>query len=87
MNDPHCKVLNWNIRGLNNLARRQVLRDLIADNACNIACIQETKLQEINDTIVAATLGAKFMGQYASMPAQGKRGNFGGVFSGVLPPI
>jgi exonuclease III len=45
MNDPHCKVLNWNIRGLNNLARRQVLRDLIADNACNIACIQETKLR------------------------------------------
>jgi hypothetical protein len=61
MNDLHCKVLHWNARGLNNPARRQVIRDLIADNGCNIACVQETKLQVIDDTIVAATLGQKFV--------------------------
>jgi hypothetical protein len=54
-------VLNWNARGLNNPARRQVIRDLIADNGCNIACVQKTKLQVIDDTIVAATLGQKFV--------------------------
>jgi hypothetical protein len=51
-----------------------VIRDLIADNGCNITCVQETKLQVIDDTIIAATLGQKFVGQYTVMPAQGTRG-------------
>jgi exonuclease III len=42
--DPHCKVLNWNVRGLNNPARRQVVRDLIRDNDCTVVYLQETKL-------------------------------------------
>jgi exonuclease III len=74
MSDPHYKLLNWNVRGLNQPCRRQVLRDLvIADNGCSIACIQETKLQRVDDSVIAETLGSKFTGQYAFMPTQGTR--------------
>jgi exonuclease III len=55
--DPHCVVLNWNTQGLNNSARKQLVRELVSDNACTIVYLQETKLQMVDDTLVAATLG------------------------------
>jgi exonuclease III len=72
--DPHCNVLNWNVRGLNNPSRWQVVRDLIADNVCTIVCIQETKLRLVDGATVVSTLGQKFVGQYAALPADGTRG-------------
>jgi hypothetical protein len=35
-------MLNWNVHGLNNLARRQVVRDLITGHRCSLVCLQET---------------------------------------------
>lgn len=51
-----------------------MLRELIADNGCSIACIQLTKLQLIEDAIISEALGTKFVGHYAVMPAQGTKG-------------
>jgi hypothetical protein len=32
MSDQRCLVFNWNVRGLNSIARRQVVKDLVLDN-------------------------------------------------------
>jgi hypothetical protein len=72
--DNNCIVLNWNVRGLNNPARRQVLRDLVADNACTVVCVQETKLQHVDSATVANTLGQQFADQFAALPAMGTSG-------------
>jgi exonuclease III len=72
--DPHCTVLNWNVRGLNNPAHRQVVKDLVADNACSVICIQETKLSSVDDALISATLGQQFIDQYATLPSVGTCG-------------
>ena len=43
MNKQNCRILNWNVRGLNTKARRQVVRDLVTEHNSNIVCLQETK--------------------------------------------
>jgi exonuclease III len=70
----HCTVLSWNMRGLNNLARRQVVRDLIADIACTTVCLQETKLQTVDDVVITTPVGPQFLDQVVVLLAQGTHG-------------
>jgi exonuclease III len=72
-------ILNWNVWGLNNPARRQVVQDLVADHRCDIVCLQETKIQAMDDSVVTATLGQDFCQHYAAFPVAGTRGGGGGA--------
>ena len=74
MIDQRCVLLNWNVRGLNSPARRKVVRDLARDTACTIACLQETKMQAIDDAIVCESLGPSFRASHVFLPASGTRG-------------
>ena len=60
MSEQRCQILNWNVRGLNGAARRKVVHDLAADTRCTIACLQETKLADVQDHIVGETLASEF---------------------------
>lgn len=71
MNDNNCIVFNWNIRGLNGAVRRQVMHNFISNHRATIVCLQETKLQTVNDQIISKTLGQQFVGAYAVLPAIG----------------
>jgi exonuclease III len=57
MLEQHCVLLNWNVRGLNNHARRKVVRDLVGDMRATIVTLQETKLSIIDRDVVVQTLG------------------------------
>jgi exonuclease III len=57
MSEQHCRVLNWNVRGLNATARRSIVHDLAKDTRCTIACLQETKLTVIDSNMVTQVLG------------------------------
>jgi exonuclease III len=72
--DNQGMVLNWNVRGLNSPARQQVLKNLIARNKCSIVCVQESKLQAVDGMIIGSTMGQQFVGQYATLSAEGTRG-------------
>jgi exonuclease III len=72
--NPECTVLNWNVRGLNNPARRQVVRDLVADHHGTIVCLQETKLQTVDDAVITTTLGHQFTANCASLSVDGTQG-------------
>jgi hypothetical protein len=60
--------------GLNNKARRKVVKDFAQDYRCTIATLQETKLELISAEDICETLGPRFSKQFAYLPAQGTRG-------------
>jgi len=41
------RVLSWNVRGLNDSAKRASLRNLLMDWNCDLVSLQETKLEDI----------------------------------------
>ncbi|KAM0830982.1 hypothetical protein ACQ4PT_065875 [Festuca glaucescens] len=67
-------IYNWNLRGLNNLARRKAILDVFALANCNIACFEETKLAVVSRSVVVETLGPKFADNFIFKPADGTRG-------------
>jgi exonuclease III len=66
-------LLNWNVRGINNLAKRQALKLFVEELNCNFVCFQETKLQQISRAIVCEALGSRFADNYIYLPAIGTR--------------
>lgn len=68
------KILNWNVRGLNNPAKRRATLMFAAEVGCNIICLQEVKLAVITPAIVAEILGTQFRENFIYKPAVGTRG-------------
>jgi hypothetical protein len=52
MAQHNCRILNWNVRGLNDGARRDSVNELVCDTGSAVVCLQETKLQVIDDGVV-----------------------------------
>lgn len=44
MAQRNCRILKWNVRGLNDGARRDSVCELTRDTGSTIVCLQETKL-------------------------------------------
>lgn len=65
-------ILIWNVRGLNDRARRDALGLLVATERVSLLCIQETKLAAIGDRLIMQMLGSSF--EYAYLPASRTRG-------------
>ena len=38
------RMVSWNVRGLNDLRKRLVVRNLLQEWNCDVVCLQETKL-------------------------------------------
>jgi exonuclease III len=71
--DLDLKLLDWNPRGLNNLARRAAIRGVVERFACDIVCLQETKLADPSDAIRAELVGSRCRSAFTS-PAELTRG-------------
>ena len=88
MVQPNVKLLCCNVRGLNAPARRDAVRDLLRDYHATIVCLQETKLDHADDSLIATMLGPSFIANYHVLPVVGSRG--GGHDHGrlrrLLPP-
>ncbi|CAM0954217.1 unnamed protein product [Alopecurus aequalis] len=67
-------LLNWNVRGLNNPAKRRAVQIFLSELKCNFICFQETKLAQVDRAIVLETLGARFSDNFIFKPATGTRG-------------
>jgi len=67
-------IMSWNVRGLNERARRDNVRTLVDDIRPNIVCLQETKLDVISQYLVFAMLGMSFT-DFAYLPASNTRGD------------
>lgn len=73
MSSLNLSVLNWNVRGLNCPNRRAAVNTTIAASACQLACLQESKLETV-DASTAAFLGGYRLKGFAQRPALGTRG-------------
>jgi hypothetical protein len=49
-------ILCWNVRGLNDRARRDAVRTLVDDIRPSVVCLQETKLDVIQQHLVLILL-------------------------------
>jgi len=53
-------IMSWNVRGLNDRARRDVVHKLLDNIRPSIVCLQETKLDVISQYLMFAMLGMSF---------------------------
>jgi exonuclease III len=53
-------IMSWNMQGLNDRARRDVVRKLVGNIRPSIVCLQETKLDVISQYLMFAMLGMSF---------------------------
>ena len=42
------KLFSWNVRGVNNSNKRNVIRNFIRSQRVDLVCLQETKIQEMS---------------------------------------
>ena len=46
--DLNPQILCWNVRGLNNPAKRSAVREFVQAAKVNLVCLQETKLDALD---------------------------------------
>ena len=46
------KILSWNVRAINNLDKRKLIKAFIKSQRVDVVCIQETKIQNMDSSIV-----------------------------------
>lgn len=66
-------LLSWNVRGLNDAAHRELVRETTVCAKPSVVCLQETKISSMNPTILTETLGQRFSG-HCTLDAAGTRG-------------
>ena len=72
MNPSH--ILFWNVRGLNSVARRGVVRALVDAAKIDIICLQETKMVTISHQLILSMHGSDFDNNYICHPLVGASG-------------
>ncbi|KAK1288350.1 hypothetical protein QJS10_CPB19g00426 [Acorus calamus] len=65
--------LIWNIRGLNDPAKRRAIKELVAANRVQVCCIQETKMEVVNRQIIRE-LGNGMLDEWVVKEARGAAG-------------
>ncbi|XP_057475897.1 uncharacterized protein LOC130763883 [Actinidia eriantha] len=66
-------ILSWNMRGLNDPDKRKVIKGLLKRWNCNVVCLQETKLKEVDRTIIASLWGGRWV-KWEVLRAEGSAG-------------
>ena len=51
------RMLLWNVRGLNDLRKRDVFKFFLRDWRCDLICLQETKLEVVSLSVIRSLWG------------------------------
>ena len=54
------KVLDWNVRGLNNKDKRLLVYNIIDESQCAIICLQETKCENFDHSFIRSFCPKRF---------------------------
>ncbi|KAJ1274660.1 hypothetical protein BS78_05G078500, partial [Paspalum vaginatum] len=74
MSQLNCNILSWKVRGLNEVARRDSVQELIRDTGSTIVCLQETKIESWSPSLLQEALGPDLATQSLFLPANGISG-------------
>jgi len=50
-------MLSWNVRGINDLRKIDVLKSFMRDWKCDLVCLQETESEEVSCSVVRSLWG------------------------------
>ena len=64
------KILSWNVRGVNDLEKRRVIKNFLKPHRVDLVCLQETKVQEMNN-VMACSLGVGHFLNWKALNAEG----------------
>ena len=67
------KIMSWNVRGVNDLDRRKIIRNVIRYQRVNLVCLQETKTQNMT-AAVARSVGVGRNYDWRALNAEGSAG-------------
>ena len=48
------KIISWNVRGVNALDKRKVIKNFLRSYRTDLVCLQETKVQEMSVELVGS---------------------------------
>jgi exonuclease III len=65
--------LSWNVRAMNNRARQEDIKQIMTTFKPYPICVQETKMEDINDSTVRNSLVYDYSSNFVSKPADGTR--------------
>ena len=71
--DP-AHILNWNVRGLNSIARQDAVRVMVDSSKIDVVCLQETKMSTVSRRLVLSMLGSEFDNNFIYLPSDGASG-------------
>ena len=71
--DLNPSVTCWNVLGFNNQAKRQAVKDFLVSVRPNLVCLQETKLDVVDNFLIMQCCGPSLDG-FAYLPAVDTRG-------------
>ena len=67
------RLLSWNVRGVNDSSKRKVIKAIIRNQKVDLFCIQETKIQSMNEGLVRSLGSGRFL-DWGALDAQGAAG-------------
>ena len=74
MSTKNCNIICWNVRGLNDGAKRATVRNQILSTGATLVCLQETKITAWNQTLLTETVGADMANNVVCLPSIGASG-------------
>jgi len=69
----HVRIISWNVRGLNCPVKRGDVKWVLRRFACDVAILQETKMEEIGRDVVVSLWGRRRV-QWLFLPSVGRSG-------------
>jgi exonuclease III len=57
----NTNIVSWNVRGLNDGAKRMQVRNLLHSWKADIVCLQETKLPEVSKALIRSLWRGRYV--------------------------
>jgi hypothetical protein len=70
----HYKVLSWNVRGLNSIAKQEDVKQVVNVHKPDLICLQETKMSTISIAMVRSFLDYDYENNFLFLPSVGASG-------------
>jgi hypothetical protein len=74
MSIKNCNIICWNVRGLNDGAKRASVRNQIISSGATVVCLQETKIGNWTHTLITETVGGDLAQNVVVLPSAGASG-------------